>query len=104
MTRRELSWIDLVAEVLEGGADLSGAACTRLPALHDPADRDESAEEVLDRWDMAVKVCHACPALERCRAWADQRRDDGTVLAARLPEHAEVLKKRISQQPKEQVQ
>lgn len=65
--------VALAAAILEGSADLHGAACTDHPRLFDPdvhaADLGHASES--ERWDQVQGVCVSCPARARCWAWAD---------------------------------
>ncbi|WP_168705329.1 WhiB family transcriptional regulator [Gordonia paraffinivorans] len=84
--RNEPGLLPLLAEVLEGTADLSGAACAGRPELFDEAGPDEDVDNVRFRHRAAVRICSTCPALDRCRAWAETQKDlGGMVVAGRAP-------------------
>lgn len=64
--------VALAAAILEGSADLRGAACTAHPRLYDPDVRAAGlgyASEA-ERWDEVQATCISCPARGRCWAWA----------------------------------
>lgn len=85
-TRRDQGEVALLAEILEGTANLSGAECVRSPGLFDARHPDEDIEDVEYRHNAAVRVCHRCPVLEQCQAWADSRSDqEHAVTAGRIP-------------------
>ncbi|GAA1480622.1 hypothetical protein GCM10009624_10620 [Gordonia sinesedis] len=70
--RRHDGPVALMAEILEGTADLRGAACTARPRLFDP---DVEHSEVghtsaADRWREVRRICQSCPARAACWAWA----------------------------------
>ncbi|GAB33426.1 WhiB family transcriptional regulator [Gordonia otitidis] len=85
VSRREGGVVDLLEAILRGTADLSGAACVGSPELFDPPAPYEDAADTRYRHANAEALCHRCPALDRCRDWAAQRRTDGSVLAAQVP-------------------
>lgn len=85
VSRREGGVVDLLATILRGTADLSGALCVDSPELFDPPAPYEDAADTRYRHGSAEALCHQCPVLERCRDWASTRRDDGAVLAAQVP-------------------
>ncbi|WP_168702110.1 WhiB family transcriptional regulator [Gordonia paraffinivorans] len=84
--RREPGLLPLLAEILEGTANLSGAACAGRPELFDEPGADEDAQTVRYRHRAAVRICARCPALDRCRQWASAQKDlGGMVVAGRKP-------------------
>lgn len=84
--RSEPGLLPLLAEVLEGTADLSGAACAGRPELFDEAGPDEDVQTVRYRHQAAARICARCPALDRCRRWAESQKDlGGMVVAGRAP-------------------
>ncbi|WP_168698775.1 WhiB family transcriptional regulator [Gordonia paraffinivorans] len=84
--RNEPGLLPLLAEVLEGTADLSGAACAGRPELFDEAAVGEDVQTARYRHRAAVRICSTCPALDRCRQWADAQKDlGGMVVAGRAP-------------------
>ena len=85
VSRREGGVVDLLEAILRGTADLSGAVCAGSPELFDPPAPYEDAADTRYRHANAEALCHRCPALDRCRDWAAQRRTDGSVLAAQVP-------------------
>ncbi|MCH9732269.1 MAG: WhiB family transcriptional regulator [Actinomycetia bacterium] len=69
--------VTLIARILEGSVSLPDAACIDRPELFDiDADDEQHAE--------AVEVCHQCPALNACRAWANPRTVSGVVAGQRF--------------------
>ena len=85
VSRREGGVVDLLEAILRDTADLSGAACVGSPEMFDPPAPHEDAADTRYRHANAEALCHRCPALDRCRDWAAQRRTDGSVLAAQVP-------------------
>lgn len=87
--RREPGPLPLLAAVLEGTADLAGAACQASdPRLFDPLDRSETVDAVAERHQKATAVCRRCPVIDGCHAWAEASDDqflDAMVIAGRLP-------------------
>ena len=82
--------LSLLAAVLEGTADLSGAACIGHPELFDALDPDEPAEDAEYRHRAALRLCSTCPALTRCEQWANtQPTQNDSVIAGRTPEHGQ---------------
>lgn len=62
-------WIGL-AESLAGTPLLPGARCTNQAPLFDLDIDGETPEQQHTRHTYAINECHACPALDACRAWA----------------------------------
>jgi Transcription factor WhiB len=56
------TWEGLL-DALGGAPRLDGALCRGRAGLFDATDDDQAAE--------AIAICHECPALQRCREWAD---------------------------------
>lgn len=54
------------------GISLPGAACTGRWSLFDPPPRGEPPAATRQRHTQAIELCHACPALNRCKDWLDQ--------------------------------
>ena len=77
--------VGLLEAILSDTADLSGAMCVESAELFDPPAPHEDAADTRYRHANAEALCHRCPALDRCRDWAAQRRTDGSVVAARSP-------------------
>ncbi len=73
--------VALAAAILEGSANLAGAACTATPRLFDPdvkaADLGHPDEGT--RWAAVTRVCRSCPARGRCWQWSQD------MAAARRP-------------------
>lgn len=70
--RRAAGTVSLLAEILEGSADLRGARCVEYP---NEFDKTLTAEEIGyadegERWEMCNVVCRACPARGACWEWA----------------------------------
>lgn len=83
-TRREGGEVSLLAAILEGTANLSGAACVDSPGLFDARDADEDVAAY--RHTAAARICGLCPVIDACRSWADSRADqEHAVTAGRVP-------------------
>lgn len=63
-------WVEALAAILRGVPKLSGALC-RGDARFTSEDPDDLAD--------ALEICHACPALDACKAWVT------TLPRARIP-------------------
>ncbi|MGP3708770.1 WhiB family transcriptional regulator [Gordonia paraffinivorans] len=54
--------------------------------MFDEARDDEDIDNVRYRHHAAARICSTCPALDRCRAWAEtQPHLAGSVIAGRKP-------------------
>ncbi|MCH5644368.1 transcriptional regulator [Gordonia sp. ABSL49_1] len=78
--------VSLLAAILEGTADLSGAPCIGRPELFDARRPDEDADDTAFRHRAAVRLCHRCTAFTRCRDWASTADLDESVVAGRIPD------------------
>ena len=65
--------VALLAAILEGTANLSGAACVGSPGLFDARYADEEVADTAYRHAAAARICGSCPVVDACRAWADSR-------------------------------
>lgn len=81
-----MSQLDTLLLALAGAPALPGARCRGRSHLFDGSDGPDG-----ERTRQAAQLCRGCPALERCRTWADEQRDrdlDG-VIAGRLFTYAD---------------
>lgn len=65
--------LGLLAAILAGTADLSGAACVGCAPAFDAPATDEGVEEATERHRYALRVCAHCPVVSACRDWAAGR-------------------------------
>lgn len=85
-TRRTPGDESLLALILSGTADLSGAACTTAPPeLFDPPAHGETLVEAEYRHRAALAYCTRCPVIDRCATWAVTQPTDGMVRAGQPP-------------------
>ncbi len=78
--------VALLAAILEGTANLSGAACVGSPGLFDARYADEEVADTAYRHAAAARICGSCPVVDACRAWADSRSgQEHAVTAGRVP-------------------
>lgn len=76
--------VELLIEILRGTGNLAGAACAGEPALFDPGEIDESAEQTERRHRRAVRICQGCPVFYRCAEWSAEQ-PVSMVTAGRIP-------------------
>lgn len=64
--------LSLLTEILHGTPSLPDAVCRDWPLVFDAATY-RTDEPDMDAYVIgtAVRLCNACPALDRCRAWLD---------------------------------
>lgn len=79
-----MSGLDQLLLSLAGAPSLPGARCRGKSHLFDGADGPDG-----ERTRQAAQLCRRCPALARCRTWADEQpnRKLNGVIAARLYTH-----------------
>lgn len=80
--------LELLAKILHGSASLPDAVCRDWPLVFDAAtyrtDEPDMDEYVIGT---ALRLCHSCPALDRCRGWLDSLAADAQppgVVAGRV--------------------
>lgn len=79
MSRRQhAGWADLLGAILRDTPPLPGAACRGRHRLFDADDEQTEAAAA------ARELCHNCPALAACRAWAATGPRVSGVLAGRI--------------------
>ncbi len=80
-----VSALDTLLLALAGAPSLPGARCRGKPHLFDGSDGPDG-----ERTRQAAQLCRGCPALARCRAWADEQpdRDLNGVIGGRLYTYA----------------
>ncbi len=63
----------LVAAIVQDSHDLVGidAACNGSHELFEPPVPYELADDLAYRRTAALRLCHACPALDACHRWLD---------------------------------
>jgi hypothetical protein len=76
-----VSALDELFESLAGAPSLRGALCKCQSELFDGTDGPNG-----DRTRRAARLCRQCPALDRCRTWAEDQPDRALsgVIAGRL--------------------
>ncbi|MCF8603264.1 WhiB family transcriptional regulator [Gordonia sp. HY442] len=83
MTAADSGTLDLLARILDGLPNLSGAACVGREVLFDPYDRDEPIDLAEYRHARALALCNECPVRSACAEHVHNQRGDTARRARR---------------------